>query len=324
MGTQARAEVSLVREATAARRDIEADARDAAAAARDKLAAALDAEIERLENSPITRGENESAGVVLLIHSLHNRRRAASSRARAAEQREAAARDREMARLDRIAASADLRAAAEELAAEGVDHLTRALRRRVGLLALQREIDRTTRGREQLVVAFVDVDGLKKINDTQGHDAGDRVLAGVAESIAGQLRSYDVIMRFGGDEFVCSMAGQGLDAVRERFDEIATTMAADARRGVGDGRARPVRGRRVARRSHRPSRPRDAGRARRALARKAPSARLTPALPRRPPSRRAGGSATRSRRTPPRANSGRAGSRRRRSSCCASFGRSSV
>ena len=82
--------------------------------------------------------------------------------------REAAAADRERAAHDRRQAARDRAAAAEELALEGVDHLTGTLRRRAGLSAIQREIDRTRRTGERLVVAFIDVDGLKHVNDTRG------------------------------------------------------------------------------------------------------------------------------------------------------------
>jgi diguanylate cyclase (GGDEF)-like protein len=70
--------------------------------------------------------------------------------------------------------------------------------RRVGLGAMQREMDRTRRTGERMVIAYVDVDGLKRINDTEGHVAGDELLNHVAHAITHQLRSYDVICRFGG------------------------------------------------------------------------------------------------------------------------------
>jgi diguanylate cyclase (GGDEF)-like protein len=134
--------------------------------------------------------------------------------------------------------------AAEELAAEGIDDLTGTLLRRVGLRAMQREIDRTRRSGEGLAVAYVDVDGLKHVNDTGGHLAGDDLLTDVARSIMHHLRSYDVICRFGGDEFVCSLAGLDAAGAGGRFDEIrrslsdastgATISVGFAERGVED------------------------------------------------------------------------------------------
>jgi diguanylate cyclase (GGDEF)-like protein len=225
LDTHTRSEAARIREATAARRDRDAEARDAAAAARDQLATTLDAEIERLEKVGAEEGNGAVVGLEILLRASRDRKRAAASRGRAAVSRGEAARDRDLARQDRLEAAVDRRAAAEELAAEGLDHLTGTLRRRVGLVAIQREIDRTRRTHEPLVVTFVDVDGLKVVNDTHGHDAGDDLLVGVARCIKAGLRRYDVIMRFGGDEFVCSLSGQDLVGVERRFDQIASQIA---------------------------------------------------------------------------------------------------
>jgi diguanylate cyclase (GGDEF)-like protein len=225
LSSQARLETARIRDEAAARRDRMADDRDGAARARDRLAAALDADIERLELN--SRGEDGAAltGIEVLLRAATDRRRAAASRARAAAQRDAAARDREQAAEDRRQAALDREAAARELAREGADHLTGALRRRVGLGAIQREMDRTQRTRERLVVAFVDVNGLKAVNDSLGHAAGDELLSAVARSIMQHLRSYDVIVRYGGDEFVCSLSGPDAAGARDRFDQIAAHLA---------------------------------------------------------------------------------------------------
>ncbi len=84
---------------------------------------------------------------------------------------------------------------------------------------------RSRRGPEHLVVAFVDVDGLKRMNDTQGHLAGDRLLVAVADSLRANLRSYDLIMRFGGDEFVCVLPQADLSDVQRRFEEVSRHLA---------------------------------------------------------------------------------------------------
>jgi diguanylate cyclase (GGDEF)-like protein len=96
----------------------------------------------------------------------------------------------------------------------------------MGLGTIQRELDRTRRTGERLFLAFVDVDGLKRVNDERGHAAGDELLRAVASSIMRYLRSYDVIVRVGGDEFVCSLSAEDEAAVRSRFDEIAAHLAA--------------------------------------------------------------------------------------------------
>lgn len=131
---------------------------------------------------------------------------------------EAAAADRDLAALHRHEAALDR-------AASGIDELTGALRRRSGLPALQREIDRCRRSGATLALSFVDVDGLKEINDTYGHLAGDQLLRAVATHVRASLRAYDVVVRFGGDEFVYSLAGAELGAAEARFDRILDSLA---------------------------------------------------------------------------------------------------
>jgi diguanylate cyclase (GGDEF)-like protein len=57
------------------------------------------------------------------------------------------------------------------------------------------------------VVAFFDVDHLKVINDSRGHVAGDRMLQQVVDAIRGAVRSFDLVIAYGGDEFVCAFLG---------------------------------------------------------------------------------------------------------------------
>jgi diguanylate cyclase (GGDEF)-like protein len=96
---------------------------------------------------------------------------------------------------------------------------------------LQREIDRARRAPEDLVVTFVDVDGLKRVNDNEGHLAGDSLLVAVADSLRGCLRSYDLIMRFGGDEFVCALPNADVKRVRQRFADVSNALAAGPTKG---------------------------------------------------------------------------------------------
>lgn len=107
----------------------------------------------------------------------------------------------------------------EEAAA--IDELTGVLRRGHGMLTLSREVRRAFREDEpRLTVAFIDVDGLKGVNDTRGHAEGDRLLVSVAASLTRRLRSHDVVYRYGGDEFVCVLPGANIDGARPIFDSI--------------------------------------------------------------------------------------------------------
>ena len=85
-------------------------------------------------------------------------------------------------------------------------------------------------------MVFVDVDGLKQVNDVHGHQAGDELLALIGEVIRGSLRSYDMVVRYGGDEFVCAMPNLALKDARARFEKIAEVLALlDPKHGVSFG-----------------------------------------------------------------------------------------
>jgi len=73
--------------------------------------------------------------------------------------------------------------------------------RRGFMRALERLIDRVKRYDEKAAMLFVDIDGLKLINDSFGHKAGDEALIQVARLLAGAVRKSDLVARIGGDEF---------------------------------------------------------------------------------------------------------------------------
>jgi diguanylate cyclase (GGDEF)-like protein len=81
------------------------------------------------------------------------------------------------------------------------DSLINLPNRRGFMRALDRLIDRAKRYGENCAMLFVDLDGLKMINDTFGHRAGDEALIQVANLLASGVRSSDVVARIGGDEF---------------------------------------------------------------------------------------------------------------------------
>jgi diguanylate cyclase (GGDEF)-like protein len=102
--------------------------------------------------------------------------------------------------------------------------LTGAWTRRCGLEHLTRELGRAHRTGARLTLVFVDVDGLKRINDAHGHLAGDELLGMISEIIRAHLRGYDLVVRYGGDEFVCAMPDVGAVEAQARFDKIAEVL----------------------------------------------------------------------------------------------------
>lgn len=87
------------------------------------------------------------------------------------------------------------------------DQLTGALNRRGFLDQAHAAIARARRGTEPVVVAMLDLDRFKSINDGFGHDAGDAVLRGFSSALADGLRAGDLLGRFGGEEFIILLFG---------------------------------------------------------------------------------------------------------------------
>ena len=110
-------------------------------------------------------------------------------------------------RIARIATIAhdisELKAAQQRLEYEATHDLltslpNRAMFREIG----ERALARATRTNEPVAVVFLDLDGFKLVNDSYGHDVGDRVLAQVARRLREAVRLGDTVARLGGDEFV--------------------------------------------------------------------------------------------------------------------------
>lgn len=115
-----------------------------------------------------------------------------------------------------------------------VDELT-GLNNRRGFLALaQQQLRMADRTGRPVLIIFADLDGLKSINDTWGHDEGDHALIETAEIVAQTFRGSDVIGRLGGDEFVVLMADcpleHGAGLVERLQKNVALRNAERARR----------------------------------------------------------------------------------------------
>lgn len=82
------------------------------------------------------------------------------------------------------------------------DHMTDLFNRRIGLEFLEKECKQAVLGKQDLTICFIDIDGLKNVNDTYGHNAGDYLIKTVASLIKQFIGEKDIACRLGGDEFL--------------------------------------------------------------------------------------------------------------------------
>jgi diguanylate cyclase (GGDEF)-like protein len=224
-----RVEAAASRDTIASARDLAAAERDAAADDRDRQLTARDvasSDFWRVAETHTTGLETETAR----RSAAADRACAADSRARAAADREQASRDRLQAARDRAQAEADREVLTKQLTIAGTDQLTGTLTRAAGLADLEHEIERAHRTLGSLAVIYIDVVGLKAVNDTSGHAAGDAMLRHAVRRLRDHLRSYDLLVRLGGDEFLCVMSGVTLQRARDRMATVRSALASDSER----------------------------------------------------------------------------------------------
>ena len=213
----ARGEIAEARERAAAERAAAVEAREKAAAERDAIANSRDR--TATERDAIANSRDKTA---VERDSIGHPRLTAGQAGMADEADEYAL---ELARLE------------AELQRAHLDALTGAFRREMGRLALRNEIERARRADGKFVIAFIDVDGLKGVNDRDGHAAGDRVLRTLAATMRANLRSYDPIVRFGGDEFICGIASIDPSEAQHRIHVIDQSLRNATGVGVTAGLA---------------------------------------------------------------------------------------
>jgi len=102
------------------------------------------------------------------------------------------------------------------------DYLTGACNRGYGLSLLTQQIKLAHRKKQKILLAYLDIDGFKDINDTFGHKEGDKVLTEVVKLFKSTLREIDIICRMGGDEFLLIFPDSSLKdlpMIKERLNK---------------------------------------------------------------------------------------------------------
>jgi diguanylate cyclase (GGDEF)-like protein len=117
------------------------------------------------------------------------------------------------------------------------DSLTGLLNRGAALEALTLDLATARRSQGELVLTlfFIDLDDLKMINDSIGHDGGDVAIRAVAEALKHTTRASDVIARFGGDEFVVGWLGNPDSDVPEQLARRISSHVAGSQVGAPEG-----------------------------------------------------------------------------------------
>jgi diguanylate cyclase (GGDEF)-like protein len=109
-----------------------------------------------------------------------------------------------------------------------IDGLTGLLNRRALTDRLESEIRRAQRHPEPLAVLAIDLDGLKRINDGHGHEAGDAALRRVSDALRSVCRVSDIVGRWGGDEFLLVAPGGSSADARRVAERVREAVAAQS------------------------------------------------------------------------------------------------
>lgn len=122
------------------------------------------------------------------------------------------------------------------------DSLTNAYNRTTGQLIINEMIKKSEIRKQFLVVCFLDLDDLKKVNDRLGHNYGDKYISKIAEVLMNSIDKKDVLIRFGGDEFIIIFINKDINQsrailikVEDKLSEINSTNITDYKYSISYG-----------------------------------------------------------------------------------------
>jgi diguanylate cyclase (GGDEF)-like protein len=107
-----------------------------------------------------------------------------------------------------------------------VDHLTGAWNRHAMAMKLAEESERTQRSGQNCALCMMDIDLFKRVNDQHGHKTGDEVLQAFTSTVTNELRKYDTLFRYGGEEFLMLLPNTTLENAAVLLNRIRETLAA--------------------------------------------------------------------------------------------------
>jgi diguanylate cyclase (GGDEF)-like protein len=134
-------------------------------------------------------------------------------------------------RLSATEVDAEEMKALQHLAA--TDPLTGLANRRGGERYIANEISRAKRERKPLSCVLVDLDRFKQVNDTFGHQAGDQLLRDVSNLLKRTVRAYDILVRWGGEEFLLVLPGVDRDVAHMLAERVRLAVEAMDTHGLG-------------------------------------------------------------------------------------------
>jgi diguanylate cyclase (GGDEF)-like protein len=113
------------------------------------------------------------------------------------------------------------------------DPLTGLANRRGGEKHIANEISRAKREKRPLSCILIDIDRFKDVNDTYGHQAGDQLLRDISALLRRTVRAYDILVRWGGEEFLLVLPGVGLELARVLAGRLRVAVEALDTNGIG-------------------------------------------------------------------------------------------